>query len=150
MTRRTIAALAGVAVLLTACGNTADDTAAPADTPTASTTDQEQPGNGSDESTPTDAATTTAVDVKDFTYVPEAITVSVGATVTWTNQDKFSHTVTQGSPDDPGEFEGKLGERDSFEAKGLTTEWTFDESGTYQYYCRYHPNMRGTVIVTNG
>lgn len=88
------------------------------------------------------------VAITDFSYEPETIEVSAGDTVEWTNQDMFAHTVTDAeAEDDGGEFDGQLGDLDSVDAEGTMFERTFDEPGTYAYFCRFHPNMRGTVVV---
>ncbi len=74
---------------------------------------------------------------------PADITVDVGATVTWTNDDTAAHTVTSGSAADgpDGVFDSSL-----FMA-GAEFSWTFDTEGTYPYFCMVHPWMAGTVIV---
>jgi plastocyanin len=78
------------------------------------------------------------VNIQGFAFGPSALTVATGATVTWTNLDGADHTVTQTgglvfkSPD--------LATEDTFEVR-------FDEAGTFQYICKFHPAMRGTVTV---
>lgn len=102
-------------------------------------------GTGSDEAAApsgTPAVATDRVQVKDFTYVPETVTVAVGTTLTWVNEDSAPHTSTSGtspSPDgvfDTGIYDGS--------ASGTVT---LAEPGTYAYYCALHPFMTGTVIV---
>ena len=83
------------------------------------------------------AVAATAVDISDFKFGPEAITVGAGDTVTWTSTDDAPHTATA---DDSSFDTGDLG-------KGDTAEATFDEPGTYTYYCRFHAFMNGTVVV---
>ncbi|MBW3591173.1 MAG: cupredoxin domain-containing protein [Actinobacteria bacterium] len=71
--------------------------------------------------------------------------VSAGDTVIWVNEEESTpHTVTAGSEDDPsGKFDS--GNLDS----GDTFEFTFEEPGTYEYYCDIHPgSMSGTVTVS--
>jgi len=76
-------------------------------------------------------------------WSPAEISVGVGETVTWSNDDTAAHTVTSGSavdgPDDI--FDSSL-----FMA-GTTFEVTFDTEGTFPYFCMVHPWMAGTVIV---
>ncbi len=84
-----------------------------------------------------EASATTEVDISDFKYVPEAITVAAGDTVTWTNSDEAPHTATA---DDEAFDTGDLD-------LGDEGEITFDEPGSYPYYCRFHAFMRGTVEV---
>jgi plastocyanin len=78
-----------------------------------------------------------AVTVQNFAYNPASITVNVGDSVTWTNQDKAPHTVTA----DDGSFDQPLA------ANGGTATITFNTVGTFPYTCTIHPNMHGTVIV---
>jgi len=79
----------------------------------------------------------------DECFLPPTITVDVGATVTWTNDDNAAHTVTSGSAADgpDGNFDSSL-----FMA-GATFEATFDTAGEYPYFCMVHPWMAGVVIV---
>jgi len=90
----------------------------------------------------TDDATAAEVDARDISFDPAEITVSVGSEVTFTNRDSVPHTVTAGTPDDPGDaFDEAI--RD----EGSTATITFDEPGEVAYYCTIHPSMTGTVIV---
>ncbi len=76
-------------------------------------------------------------------FIPEDVTVNVGDEVTWSNDDTAAHTVTSGSAADgpDGNFDSSL-----FMA-ATTFSVTFDEAGTYPYFCMVHPWMVGTVIV---
>ena len=77
-------------------------------------------------------------------YNPSPLTVSVGTTVTWTNNDNTGHTVTEGNPSGntpPNGFDSGI------LAPGKTFTHTFDTAGTVQYYCTLHPTMLGEVIV---
>ncbi|CAA9551900.1 MAG: hypothetical protein AVDCRST_MAG73-2948 [uncultured Thermomicrobiales bacterium] len=78
-----------------------------------------------------------AVTIADFSYNPDPIEVAVGGSVTWTNEDGSSHTATE---DGGGFNSGRLGTGESFTQ-------TFDEAGTYAYYCEYHANMTAEVVV---
>ena len=80
-------------------------------------------------------------------YTPQTMTVAVGTTVTWLNQDTVFHTITSGTSD------GKLGKADGlFDSGEVQTgesfSQTFDEAGTFPYFCIPHPWMKGTVEVT--
>jgi predicted secreted protein with PEFG-CTERM motif len=68
----------------------------------------------------------------------------MGGTVTWENVDNAAHTVTSGSPADgpDGVFDSSL-----IMAGGATFSHTFDDVGTYDYFCMVHPWMQGSVIV---
>ena len=71
-------------------------------------------------------------------FSPNPVEVKVGETVTWINDDSGRHTVT--SKD--GVFDsGMMG-------KGQSFSYTFDKAGEYPYFCEPHPNMVGTVVVT--
>lgn len=106
-------------------------------------------GCGTDADATADGADGTAVEdvaIIDFEYEPKEITVTPGTTVRWTNEDRFGHTVTAGDPREPeGLFDGTLGE--TIDGAGETFEYTFDEAGTFPYYCRFHPRMVGVVAV---
>jgi predicted lipoprotein with Yx(FWY)xxD motif/plastocyanin len=84
-----------------------------------------------------------AVSISNFAFNPSPLTVKVGSTVTWTNNDSASHNVTA----DDGSFKS-----DTL-AKGATFSFTFTKAGTYQYYCSFHggpggQGMSGIVTVT--
>lgn len=76
-------------------------------------------------------------------YLPFEITVATGATVSWINDDSAAHTVTSGTVD--------TGITDVFDSSlfmsGSVYEFTFDEAGTYDYFCMVHPWMTGKVLV---
>jgi plastocyanin len=76
-------------------------------------------------------------------FTPDMVTVSVGGTVTWTNDDTAAHTVTSGTASDgpDGVFDS------SIFMSGKTFEHTFDKAGSYDYYCQVHPWMTGNVTV---
>ena len=77
------------------------------------------------------------VRIEAFSFGPEAVTVDAGGSVTWTNLDRTAHTVTQN---------GELLDSPDL-ASGDTYEVTFDEPGTYEYFCKFHPAMRATITV---
>ena len=78
-------------------------------------------------------------------YLPYSITIFVGDTVQWNNIDTAAHTVTSGSMTDgtTGVFDSSL-----FMAGG-SFEFTFEDAGTYDYFCMVHPWMTGQVIVND-
>ena len=84
------------------------------------------------------AAGAAAVTIKGFAFNPAAITVPVGATITWTNEDSVRHTVTL----DSGAVTS-----DAL-ATGATYSQTFTTAGTFPYHCSIHPSMKGSVTVT--
>jgi len=78
-----------------------------------------------------------AVKIDNFVFGPQAITVPVGTTVTWTNSDDIPHTAV--STD--GIFKSKVMDTDE------KFSYTFTKAGTYPYYCAIHPKMTGQVVV---
>ena len=82
--------------------------------------------------------TGTAVTIKGFAFNPATLSVTVGQTVTWTNEDDASHTVTF---DSGGAASDKLG-------KGATYSQTFTTAGTFAYHCAIHTSMKATITVT--
>jgi plastocyanin len=83
------------------------------------------------------AAASAEVRIDNFSFGPETLTVPVGTTVTWTNQDDIPHTVV--STD--GVFKSKVRDTDE------KFSYTFAKAGTYPYYCSVHPKMTGKVVV---
>jgi plastocyanin len=71
-------------------------------------------------------------------FSPNPVEVKVGETVTWINDDSGRHTVT--SKD--GVFDSEM------MGKGQSFSFTFDKAGEHPYFCEPHPNMVGTVVVT--
>jgi plastocyanin len=89
--------------------------------------------------TPSPVATTTVDLPKSYRFEPPAIAVDVGATVTWTNHDEFTHNVAFDGEDPltmrPGESVTRL----------------FPTAGTFAYLCSLHPReMQGRVAVGGG
>lgn len=78
-----------------------------------------------------------SITIANMSFGTASLTVKAGTTITWTNQDALSHTVTADdnsftSPDMP---------------KGATYSHTFAATGTYNYHCKYHSMMVATIIV---
>lgn len=98
--------------------------------------------SGSTSSSASAAVATTSVNIKNYMFVPMAIKVKVGSTVTWNNQDSVHHNVvaTTASPDAPN---GPL------ISQGQTYSFTFRKAGTYAIICQVHPYMHSTVVVTD-
>jgi len=134
MTRRMIllAGLVGGAVLLAACAGSSPDS-----TPATTV--------GGPDTTP-DSTVTTAVSnevldvsIENFLFDPADLTVAVGETIRWTNNESgIPHDTTA----DDGLWESPLLQ------PGDDFEFTFAEPGTYTYFCAIHPNMKATITVT--
>ena len=80
----------------------------------------------------------------DNSYAPNPIIINSGETITWYNADTVSHTATSGSDSDPNE--GQLFDSDAILSNQAFT-LKFDNKGTFDYYCIYHPSMVGEIIV---
>lgn len=82
-------------------------------------------------------AAVATVHIKNYAFVPPALTVAAGTSVTFVNDDDEPHTATAVDK--------------SFDSAALDTNesWkhTFAKPGTYAYFCEMHPMMRGTLIV---
>jgi len=82
---------------------------------------------------------TNTVTMAGISFSPATITIAVGSTVTWKNNDGIAHTTTS----DTGVWDtGNM-------AAGSTKTTTFTTAGTFPYHCTYHASMgmRGTVVV---
>jgi plastocyanin len=87
---------------------------------------------------PADAAAESAeVSISQMQFMPARVVVKKGAKVTWLQQDQMPHNVTASN--------GSFGS-DTLTGGGSFTK-TFDEAGTFSYYCGLHPSMRGEVVV---
>ncbi|HTK41465.1 MAG TPA: plastocyanin/azurin family copper-binding protein [Gemmatimonadales bacterium] len=86
----------------------------------------------------------TDVTIQNFTFTPANVTVKVGSTVRWTNNDPIAHTTTS----DMGVWDsGPLN------PSGGTFQMTFSSTGTFPYHCSIHPpsvypGFVGTITVT--
>jgi plastocyanin len=79
-----------------------------------------------------------AVAIGGFAFSPASLTVSVGDTVTWTNNDQQTHTATA---DDASWNSGNIA------GGGGTKAVTFTTAGTFPYHCAIHSSMTGTLTV---
>ena len=96
-------------------------------------------GGGSDASSTSSPGGAKAVSIKNFAYAPADLTVAKGATVKFTNGDSTNHTATatDASALDTGTI-----------APGKSKTVSFETPGTFQYFCSFHPFMKGTITVT--
>lgn len=87
------------------------------------------------------ADATETVTIEQSRFSPDPLEVAAGTEVTFENVDPFAHTVTSA--------EGSAAEYDSGElTQDETFARTFEEAGTYAYFCEIHPTMRAEVIVS--
>lgn len=80
-------------------------------------------------------AKTITVTVDKMAFSPADITAKVGDTVEWVNKDAFAHTATV-----KGGWEVMLPVKKSGSI-------VMDKAGTINYFCRFHPNMKGQITV---
>jgi plastocyanin len=81
-------------------------------------------------------ATTDVRMAKSYVFEPSTIEIEAGQTVTWTNDDNFTHTVRVD------------GQEDHQVERGESVSIAFDAPGTYHYVCTLHrQDMDGDVIV---
>lgn len=89
------------------------------------------PGNSQAEAAPN------TIEISNFSFAPAVLTVPVGTTVTWVNDDDEPHTVVDSDT--------------LFKSHALDTgdkfSFTFSTPGKFQYFCTIHAHMVGTVVV---
>ena len=132
---------AAPAAATTAPADAAADVETPeAETPEAETPEAETPV--AETPAPADDAAATGqdvpVDIRDFAFSPNPFEIAVGDTVTWTNQDQVPHTAT-------AEDRGVL--QSGTISPGSSFSQTFETAGEFPYFCEFHPNMTGTIVV---
>jgi amicyanin len=99
------------------------------------TTDGNPSPTGSDNP---QSANSMNITIENSKFSMPEMTIAIGTTVTWTNKESASHTVTS----DDGSYLNS-----PTLTNGQTYIKTFDKEGTYEYYCEYHPTMKGKIIV---
>ena len=104
--------------------------------PTQSATGQGSPTQGG--SPAQNGGQTDAVAIRNFAFAPAMMTVPVGTTIRWTNDDQDAHTVSATG----GAF------KSAALNNGDTFRFTFSKPGRYDYICSIHPFMTATVVVT--
>ena len=81
-------------------------------------------------------AGTITVTIEKMAFSPMEITARAGDTIEWVNKDAFAHTATL-----KGGWEVML-------PVGKSGSITVDAAGAVDYFCRFHPNMKGRITVT--
>jgi plastocyanin len=133
-------ALIAIVFALAACGGGGGETTV---TETTAESESESGAGSSAGNAPApsgDAVRSAKVEIEDFAYNPDPVTIEEGGKVIWINRDSVPHTATaeDGSFDTGALEEGKLKSE------------TFKDPGTYAYVCSIHPQMHGTVEVVSG
>ena len=78
------------------------------------------------------------IEIKDFAFNPQTITVKSGQKITWINHDEEPHTVVS---------VGKKFQKSSALDTDQEFSITAGATGTYEYFCSVHPKMTGTIVV---
>jgi Icc protein len=78
------------------------------------------------------------VGIANFAFTPKVLTVPAGRTVTWINRDDTAHAIASASGTFPASKAIDTGERYSIR---------LEKPGTYDYFCRIHPVMKGRIVV---
>lgn len=138
--------LVSVTLVLAACGGGAavsptEDapTTAAATSPPATVEATDEPMDTPEPAEEADAE----VDVRSGAFAPTELTVPGGSTVAFSNSSSFAHTVTEGT----GGQAAAGAMVDQSLGAGQVVTVTFDEPGTYDITCRFHPSMQMTVVV---
>jgi plastocyanin len=101
-------------------------------------------------SVPAAHAANARVAISDFQWSKPEINLDLGEHVTWywTGPD-LQHSVTGVSGSDAEGIDSDLGQPTPHHAAGFSWPWTFDEPGTYEFRCKLHSVVRGTVHVSD-
>ena len=118
--RLSTAVLLGLALIASACGSSSNPSSPSPSSPAT-------PSNG-----------LVTVNIQSFSYQPNPVTVKVGTQVNWLNKDSIDHTATA----DDGRFDNFV---NAMSAHGAPV--TMSTAGTFEYHCKIHSNMRGTIVV---
>lgn len=139
--------LALTAIGVAGCGGSDSSTSSPTKSESDATTGESEseattsePGDdsGGNAAAPSgDAVRSAEIEIEDFSYRPDPVTIEEGGKVIWRNRDSAPHTATAAD----GSFDTGAIEEDKIKSE------TFKEPGTYQYVCSIHPQMHGTVEV---
>jgi plastocyanin len=82
-------------------------------------------------------AETIKVEIQNLVYIPATVTAKVGDTIVWDNKDVLQHTATATD----GSWNVLLPPK-------KTGSLIVKKTGTFDYFCKFHPNMKGKVVVT--
>jgi plastocyanin len=126
-----------LALGIASCGGGGDSTSTEAGATSAEPEAETKAETGSTPAPSGNARRSEKVEIIDFAYSPDPVTIEEGGKVIWINQDSAPHTATA----DDGSFDtGELEE-------GKLKSETFKEPGEFTYHCEIHPTMHGTVRV---
>ena len=122
-----------IALVLAGCAGAGGATVATAKETSAAAAETTAPAT-----TAASAVAKNEISIKGNAFSPDSLSIKVGDTVTWINNDSYAHTVKASK----GEFDsGNM-------ANGAKFSFTFDKEGTIDYICGIHTFMTGKIIVT--
>jgi plastocyanin len=134
-----VVVIVGIIIAVAAGKNDNNSSTTP---PPPTSSNQSAATNNSSSTTPPSSeqpSSTDKVSIHDLGFSPAGITVKKGTTVTWTNSDSVTHTVTSDS--------GTTMNSDNLD-QGESYSVKFDTAGTFSYHCNFHSSMHGKVTVT--
>lgn len=82
-------------------------------------------------------AATVQISMDNLEISPTGVSAKVGDTIEWVNKDAFAHTAT-----------ARNGDWDVMLPPKKSGSLVLKKAGTFDYYCRFHPNMKATLTVT--
>jgi plastocyanin len=131
MKRIALPLLAVLALVAAGCGSSDDNSSSSSSSEAAPATSTETGGTASG------GGKTVTIDMKNIQFDPSSVSVKVGQTVKWVNEDEAPHNV-KGGPLNSKTF-----------GKGGTFEFTPKKAETISYVCTIHPGMKATLTVTS-
>lgn len=84
------------------------------------------------------ATATIQIPIEAVAFQKPKVSAMVGDTIEWINKDIIDHTAT-----------AKTGEFDVPVPVGRTVRFVLVKAGTFDYFCKLHPNMKATLVVTS-
>jgi plastocyanin len=81
-----------------------------------------------------------SIEIKSLVYNPTEVTLHVGDSIEWVNNDSISHTASAKADAVGGPWEVVI-------PPGKSAKREMNDVGTVDYYCRFHPNMKARIIV---
>jgi plastocyanin len=81
-------------------------------------------------------AETIQIAIENLAFAPAEVSAKVGDTIEWVNKDVFAHTAT-----------ARNGDFDVNQPPKKTVTSLLSKAGTVEFYCRFHPNMKGVLKI---
>ena len=81
-------------------------------------------------------AATIQIVMENLVFSPAEVSLKAGDTIEWINKDIFAHTAT-----------ARNGDWDVTMPPNNTVTSVVNKAGTVEYYCRFHPNMKATLVI---